>query len=100
MAAAKSTRRRFLVRTLAGSARAATYIRKFPQRMAPIHFRSRIELVHDGLALHASGQTVNAQGGETRRSFFRTTRFHHITMPVTNMTAGASPARAQTNFVA
>jgi len=33
-------------------------------------------------------------------NFFRTTRFHHITVPVTNMAAGASPTRAQVNFVA
>ena len=30
---------------------------------------------------------------------FRTTRFHHIITPVTNMNAGASPKTAQVNFV-
>ena len=32
-------------------------------------------------------------------SFLRTTRFHHIIAPVTNIAAGTSPMMAQVNFV-
>src|SRR5262245_14733512 len=41
----------------------------------------------------------NVHGRDVRLNFFRPTRFHHITTPVTNMAAGVSPARAQTSLI-
>jgi hypothetical protein len=54
--------------------------------------------IHTRVAVQCSGSCI-VFVRKIRLSFFRTTRFHHIIAPVTNMPAGASPKTAQINFV-